>query len=250
MRKSFLLIIFISCVVPDILAQHSLFIYSYWARYFQNTQYSMQITPLLMPGLSYENQLDIATNQGLQIGIDLHLQPVFSAFRYDINDPLLNVPQEMSFKEVHAGYFAEPLVLTSGLRASYFYRNPSKPHQFSLGFAVLRTHLTTQFGGFQLHSSPNNGVDPYIPFATFSQTHNFRPNSPVAFRLHADYRYYFSVFKQPFYVISRLEYQINNRPEVLFEVYNSQELLISSFKQHYPRFYGSIGLGWCWGTKK
>lgn len=250
MIKFFVFIILFHCAALDCLAQHSVFIYSYWARYFDNTQYSMKITPLYMPGISYQYQHKTHPNRGVELGIDLHMQPVFSTFRFSINDPLLYVPEEMSFQEVHAGYFAEPLVLTGGLRASYFYRNPSKPHQFSLGFVVLRTHLTTQFGGFQLHSGPNNGIDPYIPFATFSQTHNFRPNSPIAFRLHADYRYHFSVFQQPFYAITRLEYQINNRPEVLFEVYNSQESLISSFKQHYPRLYGSFGLGWCWGTKK
>jgi hypothetical protein len=251
MIRELLISTFLTCVVRVSCAQHSIVVFSHWSTYFnQENTYSFPITPLAMPGMFYEYHGNVKGKIGFNLGMELNLQPVFSTYRFSISDTNFNVPTEWQYKERHAGYMARPAAISLGASCGVYFRNQNSPHQFDLGLTFFTTLNPNQADGASLMGRPPSGQGPALPFATFVQWYDFNPNSLFAIRLQTSYRYHFKVFKQPFFAMTRVECQINNRPEVLFEVYNSQESLISSFKQHYPRLYGSFGLGWCWGTKK
>jgi hypothetical protein len=251
MNKRLFIIITVNFVVHNSFAQQSFTAFSHWSTYFkQENTYSFPITPKAMPGMFYEYHSNKQGKIGFNLGMALNLQPVFSTYRFSISDTNFNVPTEWQYKERHAGYIARPAAISLGANCGLYFRNQNSPHQFNLGLTFFTTLNPNQVDGASLMGRPPSGQGPALPFAIFLQRYDFNPNSLFAIRLQTSYRYHFMVFKQPFFAITRLEYQVNNLPEVQFEVYNTQELLISSFEQHYPRLYGSFGLGWCWGTKK
>jgi hypothetical protein len=226
-------------------------LFSHWSTYFKQEQtYSFPITPLAMPGFLYEYHSNKVGNIGFNLGMEMNLQPVFSIYRFSVSDTNFMVPTEWQFNEIHEGYMVSPLAISMGLNCGMYYRHQDSPHQFNLGLSVFRTLNPKHTDGASMMGRPPSGQGPALPFANFLQRYDFHPNGVVALRLQASYRYHFTLFKQPFYALSRIDYQLNNRPQVLFEVFNENDVLVNSFMQHYPRFYGSFGLGWSWGAKK
>jgi hypothetical protein len=227
--------------------RHQIALFSHWSQYFEQQQtYSFPVIPRITPGVSYSYYVKPAKNFHVHFGADVQFTPLISQVKFSISDPALNIPSEVPSDQML--HFMNYQAFNMGVHAGINYRPKKSPHSFSFSTAISTTFPESEATGMSFSvSSP----DPLQrPFIISSQFYTFRPDGLLAVRLQAGYQYHFNLLKQPFFALARVDYQLNNRPEVLFRVVNDQDAVVASFTHTFPRFYGFLGLGWCWGKKK
>ena len=241
--------IFITIVWGEVAGQprHQIGLFSHWSQYFQQEQaYSFPVVPRLSPGISYSYTPKVDNTFNFYVGAELQFTPVISQVKFSIGDPALNIPTEVESNVML--YFFDYQAIMLALNAGVNYRPQKSPHNLSLSAAISTVFPEIDATGMSFSTSSPDPLQK--PFIISSQFYNFRPDGLLAVRLQAGYQYHFTLLKQPFFAMARVDYQLNNRPEVLFRVINDQDAVVASFSHTFPRFYGFLGLGWCWGTKK
>lgn len=239
-------ILLLNCSFAFSQPRHQIGLFSHWSQYFQQEQaYSFPVIPWLIPALNYSFTPKPDKFLALSFGAEASFLPVIAQNRFSENDPVINPPNGGGGR---AGYFVDLRAINLGLNCALRLHKKNTPHAFKLGGAVLVAIPQESITGI---SSSISSPDPMQkPFVVFGQFYNFRPDGLLAVRLQAGYQYHFTLLKQPFFTMARVDYQLNNRPEVLFRVINDQDAVVACFSHTFPRFYGFLGLGWCWGTKK
>lgn len=211
--------------------------------------YSFPVTIILNPGLRYTRTTLIKNNTRLIIGLGISTLPNISQFSILGTDTNFLPEAKLNGKN-RAGYFNDvgTALVTVPIGMRYSLSNDNI-HQIGITLLTSSTLPAMAFGGFGQRGK-STGPNPNIILSSFNQTYDYRPDGLLAFRLQAEYLYNWQLFGQSLFAAARTDVQLNNIPEVQFEVYNHTNTLVAAFKQTFPRFYFSMSLGWSFGQSK
>jgi hypothetical protein len=219
---------------------HNIAIGSYTTKLFLQEAYVVPVTLRGMPTIMYQYTLPIRNNWSIILGGELQVVPTVSVYEFNVNDPGLKLPYAWKSREIHRSVWVHNGAISASVQSGFRFKKPEQPHSYQVLLSINSIFPKRAFSGALLTDNASGD------FASFTQIYDFQPHGPLALRLQWAYHYHFNLFNHNFFLLSRLDYQLYNVPEVEFNanrIENDDYILISNSRQQFPRWYACLGLG-------